>query len=396
MKQNRYTSLIIVIIAVLLMTIVTIFNKSTAEKSDYHENIYQIEVIKKAEPIHFKGLVQPARISNLFLDSSLGVITNLSVVDGQEVKEKDVIATYQNVAVENQATEHAQSLDKLHLAVSNAQENLDRAVLKQQELQDRLTIAESQRDSVDTKSHEFEAKKSELELKVEQSQQALEAQKDVVVQATQALESTGVELSSTNTIIEQSQKKVTQVVTSAISGIVHVDEKGRADSSVPYAVIVSPETIIKGTVTEYDYKKIKKDQQVTIRPMSEKKEITGVITMIDQLPETFSSDKAQSADKNTVSNYSFTVAPKENLNYGYTVQIVIPSDTLEIPKKSILKQSERTFIFLYKSGKVYKKKVKVKEGEKNYIVEEGLEEKDQIVVNPDKNLKQGQEVKKSD
>lgn len=114
------------------------------------------------------------------------------------------------------------------------------------------------------------------------------------------------------------------------------------------------------------------------------------------MPETFSSEKAQSTDKNTVSNYSFTVVPKENLNYGYAVQIVLPNDTLEIPKKSVLKQSEGTFIFLYKSGKVYKKKVKVKEGEKNYIVEEGLEEKDQIVVNPDKNLKQGQEVKKSD
>ena len=55
--------------------------------------------------------------SYLNLDQTLGKISAISVKNGQEINENDVIATYQNTTIEDQAEEQTQSLEKLNLVV---------------------------------------------------------------------------------------------------------------------------------------------------------------------------------------------------------------------------------------------------------------------------------------
>ncbi|BDP79065.1 hypothetical protein EfmAA242_32930 (plasmid) [Enterococcus faecium] len=140
-------------------------------------------VLKKSEPLVLKGIVQPKNTSYLNLDQTLGKISAISVKNGQEINENDVIATYQNTTIEDQAEEQTQSLEKLNLAVTNAQINLENATQKQQELETRLTAAKNEHAAITNKKIDEEmkkAEKAEAENKIEAAQQALDAQKDAV------------------------------------------------------------------------------------------------------------------------------------------------------------------------------------------------------------------------
>ncbi|WP_257613396.1 hypothetical protein [Carnobacterium maltaromaticum] len=188
---------------------------------------YKIEKLKKNEPLLFKGTVQAKKTSYLSLDQSLGKISNISVENGQEVTIDDVIVTYQNTTFENQADEQRQVLDKLTLAIENAQTNLDNAKQKQEQIEIRLSNNKNEISSLDTKKPEGEIKKAELDAKVDTDQQALDLQKDSVLQAKQTLDAANVDLNSANNAIELTQKKITTNITAPFGGIVYINEKGK-------------------------------------------------------------------------------------------------------------------------------------------------------------------------
>ncbi len=239
------------------------------------------------------------------------------------------------------------------------------------------------------------AEKAEAENKIEAAQQALDAQKDAVSQAKQVLDEANVDLSSLNNTIEQTKKKITNTVTAPIKGIVYINDKGKTDATVPYATIVSPDKVIKGTVTEYDYNKVKVGQVVNINLLNEEKSIEGTITDVNALPEDMevSTQTNISSDKNnTVSTFTFMVSPKEPIHYGYNVQINVPTNHLELAKKNTIKENNEVFVFIYRDRKAIKQKVEVKEENGKYLVKTGLKENDSIIETPGVRLKDGQEV----
>ncbi|MDR1473602.1 MAG: efflux RND transporter periplasmic adaptor subunit [Lactobacillales bacterium] len=384
-------------VAIFLIIIFVAFRSNQEDKEESAESKYQVVTLQKPESLGFKGTVQPQITENFYFDQLLGKISQLSVADGQSIKARDVIAIYQDSKAQDQVQEQMQSLDKYNTAVSNANANLVTAQQKQQDLQNRLNQAKSDLKNVNTDSADGAAQKQELLAKVDSLQQALDAQDDAINQAKQALETSRSDLSSANKAIKQAEEKVTATVTANFDGTVYVNEKGKTDSSTPYATVVSPMTVIKGTVTEYDYKKLSREQKVTIQANSDKKEVDGTIIAINQLPDTAATttgESATNANTNTssIANYSFTVIPTEKLQYGYNVQIFLPQDQLQLPKSAVIKEKGNTFVFIYKSGKVHKQKVVLKEENGTYLVESGVKVSDKIISNPDKDFKDGQEV----
>ncbi|HBI2077911.1 TPA: efflux RND transporter periplasmic adaptor subunit [Enterococcus faecalis] len=381
-KQQIFLTIIGCIIGVLLISAILIYKLNATEQKD--EVSYKIIKIKKSDPLVLKGIVQPKTTSYLNYDQSLGKINTISVKNGQEINENDVVATYQNTTVEDQAEEQTQSLEKLNLAVTNAQINLDNATQKQQELENRLTIAKNEQTTIINKKMDDEmkkAEKAEVDSKIETIQQSLDA--------------ANVDLSSANNTIEQTKKKITTTVTAPFKGIVYINDKGKVDAAVPYATILSPETVIKGSVTEYDYNKVKVGQPVTISQINEEKATDGIITEINALPEEMAvSPQDTSSTKNsTISTFSFIISPKEPIHYGYNVQISVPMNNLELAKKNTVKENNNeVFVFIYRDGKVVKQKIEVKEDNNKYVVKTGLKENDSIVEKPDTSLKDGQKV----
>lgn len=330
-------------------------------------------------------VAEPKESRSFSLDLSLGTLENIVVKNGQQVKSGDVIATYQNATIADQANEQAQSLNKLNLAITNAKTNLDSAVQKRNQLANQLA----------------QAKKSVQCLQAANDPSAIEASAQLDA-AQQALDNANLDFSDANAQVEQTRKKVTTSVTAPFDGTVYIDEAGKSSANTPYATIVSPGTIVQATVTEYDYNKLKLGQKVEILPVNDSRKVLGSITNISTLPQSAAVSNQASAALSgagntasggtTISNYSFTVEAQEEIHYGFSVQISVHLSDITIPKEALVKKGEETFVYTYKKGKVHLTKVTVKEQVDGYSVEKGLAVDEQYIVDPDKRLTEGKEV----
>lgn len=211
-------------------------------------------------------VAEPKESRSFSLDLSLGTLENIVVKNGQQVKSGDVIATYQNATIADQANEQAQSLNKLNLAITNAKTNLDSAVQKRNQLANQLAQAKK---SVQCLQAANDPSAIEASAQLDAAQQAYDAQVEVVNQAQQALDNSNLDFSDANAQVEQTRKKVTTSVTAPFYGTVYIDEAGKSSANTPYATIVSPGTIVQATVTEYDYNKLKLGQKVEILPVND-------------------------------------------------------------------------------------------------------------------------------
>ena len=344
-------------------------------------------------------VAEPKESRSFSLDLSLGTLENIVVKNGQQVKSGDVIATYQNATIADQANEQAQSLNKLNLAITNAKTNLDSAVQKRNQLANQLAQAKK---SVQCLQAANDPSAIEASAQLDAAQQAYDAQVEVVNQAQQALDNSNLDFSDANAQVEQTRKKVTTSVTAPFYGTVYIDEADKSSANTPYATIVSPGTIVQATVTEYDYNKLKLGQKVEILPVNDSRKVLGSITNISTLPQSAAVSNQASAALSgagntasggtTISNYSFTVEAQEEIHYGFSVQISVHLSDITIPKEALVKKGEETFVYTYKKGKVHLTKVTVKEQVDGYSVEKGLAVDEQYIVDPDKRLTEGKEV----
>lgn len=346
-----------------------------------------------ADDLVVNGTVSPQNVEEFYFDQSMGSISEILVTNNQEIKKDTVVLAYQNETVQDQVDEQQQSLDKLNLAVYNAQQNLDNTYNKRQELQNSLTEAIRKQDQADNKSLEGQAIQQEEQIKVDQYKEAISSQEDAILQAQQALETTNLDLSSVAQLIEKAKNKVTTNIIASVDGIAIVNEKGKTDPSIPTVKVISKETIINAKVSEYDYFRLAKDQSVKIHLINDNKEFDGTITEINKLPITaeIASD-TNGENHSEIANYSFKVKPSDNLQYGYSCQVSIPINELRIPSKVILKEKEQQYVFVYSNGKVKKTFIETENHNGVYIVIKGLKEKDQVISNPTKDLKDNQEV----
>ncbi|MCH4176551.1 MAG: efflux RND transporter periplasmic adaptor subunit [Streptococcaceae bacterium] len=384
-KKQRIRFSIIGGILLLVILIFVIF-LSTRKKDDTAAT-YQVMEIKVADPLIFKGITQAEKTQNYYLDASLGRVSSISVADGQTVQANTVLYSYENDTVQDQADEQSQSLSKLGLAVQNAQATLNAAVARQTEITNQINQAKA-----DYNRSSDEAERETISAKIDSLNANLDAQKDAVLQAQQALDSANIDLASTNESIERIKAKVTTTVTSGIDGIAYVNEKGKTDATSPIVTVVSPSTVVEGTVSEFDYERVKKDQKVTLKPTNGDQEVGGTITAVNQLPTQSTTSDQTSSSTSSTSNYQFSIKPDSNIQYGYTVQINLPSNEIQLGKDNIIKEKDQYYVYLYQSGKVKKQAVKLQEKNGVFTILEGLKEKDKIIEVPDDTLKDGQEV----
>jgi HlyD family secretion protein len=281
-------------------------------------------------------------------------------------------------------------LEKLNLAVHNAQQNLDNACIKKQELQNQLDEATISYDNADNSTTEGQQLRLEEQAKKEQYQEAISTQEEVILQAQQTLDAAYVDLSGANVTIENTQNKEVTNVFNQDAGIVIVNEEGKNNSSIPYIQVVSKETVIEGKVTEYDYERLNKDMEVAINFLHDNSKIAGTISEINPLPDI--SEINADVTQASIATYSFKVKPEETSHYGYNCQISVELDELRIPKSSIISKNGQEIVYIVENGKTKKTRVTIERKDDLFIVLEGLKEKDQIIENPDDSLKDGQEV----
>ena len=377
------------VIAILAISTAFFFKQNQQQEPSVAS--YDAVTIKKADDLIFNGSVAAQNVEEFYFDQTKGEVSDILVTNNQEISADTVVLVYQNETVQDQITEQQQTLDKLTLAVNNAQENLDNTYTKKQNIQNSLNEALSTFNNADADSMEGQAIRQEEQAKMDQYKEAISSQEEVISQAQQALDSANLDLSTATQNIELAKNKITTNVAAATDGTAIVEPKGKTNASVPVIKILGKDTIIKALVSEYDYRHLATDQAVEIQLLNSNKKIAGTITEVSILPESAATEGTATVQSN-VANYSFKAKRSENLQYGYSCQIYVPVNELRIPEKAILNEEDKQYVFVYSKGTVKKQPILSENRDGVFVVTEGLKEKDRIISNPSQDLKDGQEV----
>ncbi|MBZ4226411.1 hypothetical protein LAE98_30985 [Bacillus wiedmannii] len=384
-KKIAFLCVIIIVSLILIMFSYIGMNDSKHKKS---EKQYSLFTVEKTPKLLFKGVSQAEYMEEFYFDPNLGELDSFLVKDGQSVKKFDVIATYKNPLVQEEFENQKVELERLKISVVNAKENLNNAEKRKIKIESDITNYSNQKRNLEHADKDNE-KILELSSKIEQSQNELEMQVASIIQSKQLLEEAEIAFKSHNKNIDRLSKKTSVSIISQLDGIVYLDKKGIKDSNIPFAKIVTPKTIIKGNITDYDYENIKVDQRVNVKSLNQSIETGGKIQSINPLPDS-------RTEESDISQYSFFVETDETVHYGYNVQISIDLDILKIPEEAIIKEGNNSFVYRYFKNRVYKTKVDIEEVRGEYIIKSGLKENSKIISDPDNSLGHEKEVQIND
>lgn len=379
------------IISISAMTIIAIIFLFLAYSGTDNRNAntddieFQVYMVEKSPPLLFKGVSEPKDVREYYLDPGLGEIKSLLVEDGDEISKSQVISVYINKSLQEEIDILKEELETINLTKNHNESNLNKSTEKKGQIESFINKYEKQRDELKGSPEDKQQELVELTSKIEQLQIELEVQEDSIVQFRQSLEEINLSRSILNERILNLEDNITKEVVSPINGIAYINESGTKDSSVPYARIITKDTIIKGFVTEYDYENLELNQEVTITSLNQSITTKGKIISINSIPETDS-------EATGISIYAFYLKPTENIPYGYNVQISLDLNQLKIPREALIIDGNEQFVYMYSNKSVQKKRIKVQEVAGEYIIKDGLDEGNLIIRNPNDNLHDGKEV----
>lgn len=157
--------------------------------------------------------------------------------------------------------------------------------------------------------------------------------------------------------------------------------------------IKSQHFYVQALVTEVDYFKLKENQLVDINIYANDKSMKAKITDISDIPVAQDENLNITTLKPNVSYYEFDIVleSQEDIVEGLHVQATIKLDdeSILIPKKSILRSNNETYVFAVKNNVVKKVKVEIgKEHNDDIVIIKGLSGGDSIIANPNTSIKE--------
>ncbi|WP_416353966.1 efflux RND transporter periplasmic adaptor subunit [Agrilactobacillus fermenti] len=360
-KRGFIIGLVIVVVLIIAMIGIGI----ARSRSSNHTN-YQIVTIKRDSPLLLKGQIASDNTVDVTTPVS-GTLTlsQINVQDGQHVEAGQVLMTLHDSSAEDQLYEAQASLAKARLAVQQDQQALNQAQQATAGAQDQSGIQQARNQL------------SQDELAVSQGE----------------------------TQVSNLQNRLNPIVKASISGTISLDDTANTTTGMPSMKIISDGQVINGQISEYDYAKIRPQTQVTVLPISSGAKLKGTILSVDNVPTQSGAGSSATAataggagagtSSSSVSYYKFTVKIDQRLVNGFNVQIKVPQNTIRIPSAAIVKEKGKSYVYRVVKNKAVKTEVRVSKDNGVTYLDNGLDLKDKIVANPDKNMKSGQEVNSS-
>lgn len=316
---------------------------STLKNTD-DQNLYSTLSIKKAQPLLFNGLVEPLDIENIFWPIEEGTIENISVENFDLVKSGDLLFEFRPVEVLKQLEEKERILEKAYISLYYSTKKLY----------------------------------ATLEIQEEQENQEL------VDQLSQQLELDQIEVNNLEADIQKLKDNEIKKVYSKIDGMILINYSGVTDLTSPFIRVISQDTKVISSVLNIERSYLDTDKPVILISDENNRKIEGHINFIDILPK-------EQDTSSGLSEFEFSVLSKEKLELGYKYKIEIPIDEIRIPYDSLI-ESDGYFVFLYINGKVKKKEVEILTKSDYAVIKKGLAVNDVIILNPNIDLKDGDEV----
>lgn len=362
------------------VVVVGFIGAKTVFSSKEVEPEYTTYTITEMTSLKLDGQVSFLDTRDIFFDPSLGKIAEINVENGKEVKKDSPLLTYNNSDIQATETEQANAVNRNNLQVQQAQENVNLATQKYNEALNKVAAAKQKLNT----AKEAEEKET-LNAEIQQLNEAVSAANSEVAQANQALQLANSDAVGAANTLEQTRGKVNTVVTAPIDGQVTVDASAMSSTDKPVIKIATQKKNIQGKVTEYDYDKLQTGEEVTVTTVGSGKSAPGKIVSIAQTP-------IAKNEGNPVVSYQFTVEGDFPWAEGLSTSIAVPQKQMIIPTAAIQKEGEKEFVYVYKAGKAKKTPIETETNLGRKVVKSGLNWKDQVIANPNKELKDNQDV----
>ena len=378
MKNNKKFAIILAIIALACVGGL-VFKLVKANKKN--ETKYSLYTVSAGSDLVFSAISKTGDAQQVYNNQAYGEVEKVHVKTGQSVKKGDSLITFVNKEVEKQ-------IDQMQLQLEQAKSQANYA------LEDRNSAYKSYNKLVEKYNETFSP---ELEMQIDQMEPTLNQSNRAYKQA---LEQVELQKKQLNDLKESSRK----TINATISGVCKVNEKN-IDNPMSQGALVevtSDENIIEGNISEYDYNKLKENDEVEVIPINGDEKTKGTVVEISNTPESqagsFEANQMQNMTEQSGSNSSnfvFKIKTQKPIHIGFNVQVRKKSDKIELAKDMVKEEDSKYYVFEYKDSKAVKKEVQLEKNTNSYTVISGLKSGDKIISKV-KDLKDNQEIKVED
>lgn len=379
------------------------------------QDVYQTQTLRRRDPLTLKGTAEVTEASSIPPDLVKGEVAEILVKSGQAVKVGDVLFTYQSESAKEAVNDARRQLERAEDALRRAKNDLEEA--KEDERQDKADLEDSEEKLDNAKSRLRKAQKNLTDAQADRDEDRIEELDDTIYKENEriqtysqdvgtyrarteswpsqikALESAVTQsetaLEDAGILLDRAQKGEVEEETAKIAGIALVHEENKTNPQAALVDILSPNTEIKGSVTEYDYFRISLDQPVSVLVIPTDEQIPGRVSQISPVPDMGQVTQVGSTGSVT---YEFSVLPERPIQPGYSVEIEVALDETVVPSSALVTEGDSQFIWLYQNGTVSKQAVTLEKKGTYWILRDGLKDGDVIISDPDEKLTEGMAV----
>ena len=378
MKNNKKFA---IILAIIVLACVGGLVFKLVKASQKNETKYSLYTVSAGSDLVFSAISKTGDAQQVYNNQAYGEVEKVHVKTGQSVKKGDSLITFVNKEVEKQ-------IDQMQLQLEQAKSQANYA------LEDRNSAYKSYNKLVEKYNETFSP---ELEMQIDQMEPTLNQSNRAYKQALDQVE---LQKKQLNDLKESSRK----TINATISGVCKVNEKN-IDNPMSQGALVevtSDENIIEGNISEYDYNKLKENDEVEVIPINGDEKTKGTVVEISNTPESqagsFEANQMQNMTEQSGSNSSnfvFKIKTQKPIHIGFNVQVRKKSDKIELAKDMVKEEDSKYYVFEYKDSKAVKKEVQLEKNTNSYTVISGLKSGDKIISKV-KDLKDNQEIKVED
>ncbi|QQQ85727.1 efflux RND transporter periplasmic adaptor subunit [Peptacetobacter hiranonis] len=336
-NHKKGTAVVVVILLAAGFMVGTDYVRRTKEEQKIREK-YEIYKIPAYENIDINGMVTP-RESKQYANPENNSLSDISVENGQEVNDGDLLFTTKDNSVIEQI-----NVLKSQLTSLNSQKS---------------RLSKNNKDNVNN----------------------------------DAIASINTQISSVEAQISALNSSAYVKNTAPFAGKVYINDQNSTDMSTSFISLVSNEFFMKGYVSEDDLEKVQVDQTVSIKVNSSDKKMTGRISYVSDRPTTAKTKEM----KDNLSYYEVDISfeDQEGLVNGFHVDadLEIVSNEYKVPTTAVLKSGDSAYVMKDLDGILKKQEVTIVKTGKNVTkIVTNLEPGDKILKHPDKSMKEGDAI----
>ncbi len=392
-KKKGILIAVAIALFVILVTVIVLVKMNGTKDKTVIANADSYE-IQGEERLKFNGVSVISDEQRIMADKTLGEIKDVKVKDGQEVQAGDILFSYHNTTLEEQAAQFDRQISGNNEKATRVKNDKSKCNGSINELQVQLNKIVSELDTVKSALAQVNASGDQGEQakygELTQKQAALESSKMEVSQKIEVLKGqiSGLDtevaaFDDTNKGIVAERdilnKKVSVEVAAELDGIVKIDDKGLNDPTAVYMRVISKEPLIKAEVSEFDLSNLKINDDVLLRVVSSGEYVKGTITKIDELP-------IEGVGR-TTTGYNFYIKPEKSITIGFSLEVNYNYKGIQIPKDYVYEEDSKIHV-LKENGTSYDN-VEIKaisEGDSYYLLDGVVGIGDRLIKNPSKVL----------